>query len=292
MSDRAYSRTKGSLPFHGLAGLALVAIFWSLNWSLSGLRTHWAFFPLWLGYCLTVDGLVYLRKGTSLLTRDRLKYLGLFVVSALVWWLFETLNYRLENWHYDGSQYLSSLEFNLWATLNFTTVVPAVFGSAELASTFSFVRNAGRGPVIRPDRRTTIAFFATGIAMFALMMAWPRVFFPFAWLSIYFVLEPVNIWLKNRSLAEGVRSGDWRPVLSLWIGVLTTGFFWEMWNFFSYPKWIYHIPWGECCRIFEMPLLGYGGYLPFALELYAMYHLLAGLLGQKRTDYVRVAPEE
>jgi hypothetical protein len=35
-----------------------------------------------------------------------------------------------------------------------------------------------------------------------------------------------------------------------------------------------------------MPLLGYGGYLPFALELFAMYHLILGLVGQKKTDYV------
>ena len=35
-----------------------------------------------------------------------------------------------------------------------------------------------------------------------------------------------------------------------------------------------------------MPLLGYGGYLPFALELFAMYHLIVGLAGQKKTDYV------
>ena len=36
-----------------------------------------------------------------------------------------------------------------------------------------------------------------------------------------------------------------------------------------------------------MPLLGYGGYLPFALELYALYHWTVGLLGNKKTDYVK-----
>jgi hypothetical protein len=38
-----------------------------------------------------------------------------------------------------------------------------------------------------------------------------------------------------------------------------------------------------------MPLLGYGGYLPFALELFAMYHLIVGLLGEKDSRYVRLA---
>jgi len=40
-----------------------------------------------------------------------------------------------------------------------------------------------------------------------------------------------------------------------------------------------------------MPSLGYGGYLPFALELYALYHLLVGLFGDKTSDFVRVMPE-
>jgi hypothetical protein len=37
-----------------------------------------------------------------------------------------------------------------------------------------------------------------------------------------------------------------------------------------------------------MPLLGYGGYLPFALELYALYHLVVGLRGEKDSDYIRL----
>jgi hypothetical protein len=64
-----------------------------------------------------------------------------------------------------------------------------------------------------------------------------------------------------------------------------------MWNYFSYPKWIYHVPWGNWLHIFEMPLLGYGGYLPFALELYALYHWISGLFGNKTTDYIKVLPE-
>ena len=120
------------------------------------------------------------------------------------------------------------------------------------------------------------------------MLVWPAVFFPFLWISVYFILEPVNIWLGHRSLADATTTGDWRPVISLWLGVLLTAFFWEMWNYLSLPKWIYHVPWGNWLHIFEMPLLGYGGYLPFSLELYAVYHLVAGLLGERRSDYIRL----
>ncbi len=284
------AENKSAFPLHGWLGLVLAAAFWALNWKLSGPRTHWGFFPMWLGYCLTVDGLVLWRTGTSLLTRSRRKYVSLFLVSAPVWWLFEALNVRTRNWIYVGADGFSSLGFGLWTTLSFTTVIPAVFGSAELMSSFSLVRRLGRrGPILRPDRATTAGFFMAGWTMLVLMLAWPQFFFPFLWLSIYFILEPINVWLGHRSLAEWTKAGDWRPVISLWLGVLLTGLFWELWNFYSFPKWIYSVPWVGSPKLFEMPVLGYGGYLPFSLELYAIYHVLAGLFGEKDTDYIRVS---
>jgi hypothetical protein len=279
---------KSKFPLHGWLGLALVALFWTLNWSLNGLRTHWGFFPLWLGYCLTVDALVLWRTGTSLLTRSWRKYIGLFLVSAPVWWLFEAMNLRTQNWFYDGAEFFSPLTYGLLTTLSFTTVIPAVFGSAELMASFDLVKRLQRGPVISTDKRTTVGFFVAGWLMLASMLIWPRVFFPFLWLSLYFIFEPINVWIGNRSLAEWTQKGDWRPVVSLWLGVLLTAFFWEMWNFYSYPKWIYEVPWGNWMHIFEMPALGYGGYLPFALELYALYHLVMGVLGKPQDDYVRL----
>jgi hypothetical protein len=286
------STSDRQLAPHGWVGLGLVAVFWTLNWTLPGPRTHWAFFPLWLGYCLTIDSLVLLRSGTSLLTRDWKKYIGLFLISAPIWWLFEAANWRLQNWVYLGSNLFTGPEFFSWATLNFTTVIPAVFGSAELMNTYDFIKRFKHGPVIRGDMPTSRVFFASGVIMLVLMWAWPKVFFPFLWLSIYFILEPINIWLGNRSLAHWTEKGDWRPVLALWCGVLFTAFFWEMWNYFSYPKWVYHVPWGGWLKIFEMPLLGYGGYLPFSLELFAMYNLVVGLLGHKDTEYVQITPQK
>jgi hypothetical protein len=124
--------------------------------------------------------------------------------------------------------------------------------------------------------------------MLALLVAWPRYFFLFLWLSVFFILEPINAALGFRTLAHWTKDGDWTPVAALWAGVLICGFFWEMWNFFSFPKWIYTVPFANFCHIFEMPLLGYGGYLPFALELYALYNLVTGLFRATRLDYVRL----
>jgi hypothetical protein len=289
---RKLTLIRAGLPLHGWIGLGLALLFWSVNWTWEGPRTQWAFFPMWLGYCLTVDGLVFWRKGNSLLTRDWRKYIGLFLISAPVWWAFELLNLRTQNWEYLGIHAFSSLAYAFWTTLSFTTVVPAVFGSAELLASFSFIKRIGKGPILRPDRPTTAAFFVAGWVMLALLLLWPEIFFPFIWMSPFFVIEPVNVWLGNRTLAEWTKFGDWRPVIALWAGVLATAFFWEMWNYFSYPKWIYHVAWGGWLHIFEMPVLGYGGYLPFALELYAFYHLITGLFGRGQASYLRIHPDE
>ena len=57
------------------------------------------------------------------------------------------------------------------------------------------------------------------------------------------------------------------------VGALICGFFWEMWNYFSLARWTYTIPFVQRFHLFEMPILGYGGYLPFGLAC-----LLAGRL--------------
>ena len=69
---------KSRFPAYGWLGLVLALVFWLLNWTLPGTRTHMGFFPMWLGYCLTVDGLVCWSRSTSLITRSWRKYIGLF----------------------------------------------------------------------------------------------------------------------------------------------------------------------------------------------------------------------
>jgi len=278
-------RTARRLPIQSWIGLLLIAVCWPLNWLLPGLRTHLLFFPLWLGYILTVDGLVMLRKGTSQWTRSRARFVGLFFASVLAWWLFEALNERAQNWRYIGRENFTAPQFFVLATFSFSTVTPAVFETAELVSTFL---HRVRGPVIRPTRPTLVAFFVAGWLMLALLLAWPRYFFPFMWLAVFFILEPINAALGFSSLSRWTRDGNWGPVVALWLGTLTCGFFWEMWNFFSFPKWTYTIPFVDFLRIFEMPALGYGGYLPFGIEVYALYNLITGVLRNVRSDYVQV----
>lgn len=273
-------------PSYGWLGIVLVTLFWTLNWRLEGLRTHWGFFPLWLGYSLFVDAVNRYRTGTSLATRNTAAYIALFFISAPSWWIFEILNSRVHNWEYLGRDVFVGINYMVLTTISFTTVMPAVFGSAELFASIKWLQRMKRGLTIRSHSKNAFVFFVIGVVMLLSLLMWPLYFFPFMWISIFFILEPINIWLGHVTLAKWTNKSDWRPIIALWLGALMCGFFWELWNFYSYPKWIYHVPWFDFLRIFEMPLLGYGGYLPFSLELFALYHLVAGLLGKKDFQFI------
>jgi hypothetical protein len=262
-----------TMPAHGWLGIALVALIWPLNWSLEGMRTHLLFGPLWLGYVLAVDGWCALRNGNSVLTRDRRTFWTMFALSAPVWWLFELINERLQNWEYIGREQFTDFEYFVLASVSFSTVVPAVLVTAELVRGMPFIERFVRGPVVRPTLRLELGLALAGLVMLAAMLAWPRACYPFAWTSLVLLLEPLARRMGRRSLLDDLARGDWRPWASLWIAGLACGFFWEMWNAFSYPKWVYHIPGVGFGRVFEMPILGYLGYLPFSLELFLLAQL-------------------
>ncbi|HEX7557091.1 MAG TPA: hypothetical protein VF338_10740, partial [Leptolinea sp.] len=201
------------LPVWGWCGFILIAIFWPVNWLMGGTRTIWAFFPLWTGFSLIVDGLVFFRTGTSQIQRSKPGFISLFLISAPSWWLFEYLNHRVQNWYYAGVEGFTNYEFFLLSTLNFSTVMPAIFGSAELISSFDWPKRVQISIRIPRSNRSVACFFIIGLIMLTLLLIWPVIFFPFMWLSIYFILEPINLWLGNPSLFDFADKKEWRPVL-------------------------------------------------------------------------------
>ncbi len=267
-------KNSASWPPRLAVGLLLVSVCWPLSWALPGLRTHVLFFPLWLGYILIVDAWVERRAGASLWSRSRAGFWALFIASAPAWWLFELFNWRLGNWIYLGREEFSDVEFFLWSTLNFSIVIPAVFETAALVRTFAWVDRRSGGPRVTVSPAALATYAAAGGLMLGALLAWPRPLFPLTWLALVFLLDPIARATGRTSLLDHLRLGDWRPALSLALGALICGFFWELWNIYSYPKWIYQIPYFDFAHVFEMPLLGYLGYLPFGLELYPLTHLL------------------
>jgi len=290
LAENAISRhiDRRSFAIHGWIGLVLIGVFWTLNWTLPGTRTFWAFFPLWLGYCLTVDAINLWRNGTSLMARNWRKYIGLFLVSAPVWWLFEVLNWRVQNWHYLGRDLINNWQYVLFASISFSIVIPAVFGTAELVRSFGFVQRLKPWLVIRPDRRTTMIFFGMGCFNVSPSAALAEIFLlAFVDLSLFY--SGANQRL-DREPFVGRLDQEWglAPGCQSLPGRIGDRFFLGDVEFNSFPKWVYTVPYVNVLHIFEMPLLGYGGYLPFACELFAIYNLITGWLYRHQSPYVKL----
>jgi hypothetical protein len=256
------------LPARAWLGLASIALAWPASWCLSGLRTHLLFFPLWLGYVLFLDGWTERRDGSSLWTRAPRGFALLFALSVPLWWAFEAANGVLGNWEYLGREHFGDVEYAFLCSLAFSTVVPAVLVSAEWARGLAWIRRLSPGPRVVPTRGLRVGLVAVGAVLLALTLSFPRACYPGIWIVGVLLLEPLVLARGRRGLTAELRRGDWRPWLALWTGGLLCGFFWELWNWRSYPKWTYHTPGVGGPRLFEMPLAGYLGYLPFALEVY------------------------
>ena len=91
------------------------------------------------------------------------------------------------------------------------------------------------------------------------------------------ILEPVAYAIRYPSLLADVAKNGWTRLFAVMAATLVTGFWWEMWNVFSLPKWTYEIPYVGFWHIFEMPLLGYLGYPCFGIVVFS-YAAIALLL--------------
>lgn len=275
----AHSKSK-TLPLHFFIGLGLALFFWIASWLHLGFLGEYAFFPQWLGYILTVDALVAMRKGSSLLRRAPREFVALFFLSAPIWWLFEGLNNFVGNWHYLTAAHYSFEEIVLISSIDFSTVIPAVFETTELLLTFRMFTSLRTSRHFHMTPRLAWLLMYIGAFAFAAVVLFPRYAFPLTWIWLVLLVDPLN-WLRGRdSLIGLIAQGDWRLVVSLAIAGTICGVFWEMWNYLAMPKWYYTVPFVGFGKIFEMPIMGYGGYTPFAWELFALYRYIWGLLGR------------
>ncbi len=267
-------------------GLMLLAVAWPLAWFGNPPLSEHTFFPIWLGYVLSIDGVVLRRTGSSLLSRSRVEFVGLFVASVPLWWLFEIANHFIGNWNYIHADEANWLQTRLEASFSFSTVIPAIFVTAEFYKSTRLGRKSWKIWRIDVSQRGLLAIAFVGLALFVLSLAVPRYFFPFVWIGIFFALDPVNALLGQPSITRQVARNQWDTVVLLFAAGITCGFFWEMWNYWSAPKWVYDISYAERFHLFEMPALGYGGYFPFALEVYAIYQFLRWIVGKRNHSFL------
>ncbi|HEV7449192.1 MAG TPA: hypothetical protein VGP13_01505 [Candidatus Paceibacterota bacterium] len=248
-----------------LASLVWTVFWWALAWSNAPLLSEYSFFPLWLGYIGSINAISELLYKDSLLKRLGWRFAWLFIISMPLWWFFEYLNTIVLNWHYLYRP-ISELHYFLQSSIDFSTVIPAVLSVAFL---FEKIMR-GRLDYKNATWPKSIAWISLiiGILAFALMPWRPDLLFPFVWLAPLLVLDPISYWLGFPSILGHLAHGKWSKVMAIALAALFTGFWWEMWNFWSYPKWYYTIPYVGFLKVFEMPMLGYGGYLFFGLIIW------------------------
>jgi hypothetical protein len=286
--------TRGSvarrrIPYRLIVGLTLIAIWWPIAWLQWRPLSDYYFFPLWLGYVLTVDGLVEWRTGTSAWVRSHTTFILLFPMSAAFWWIFEGLNEFLGNWHYIHPDGTGRVYYFVTSTLSFATLIPAVIGTIELLSSF---RVGERIPGLghwRFGSSGLLRFQIAGLVILVLITVWPQFFFALVWLSLFFIIEPLNQRIDQTSLWQYARNNTWGPIYNVMLGTTLTGFFWEMWNVYSNPKWFYDVPFVHFLEIFEMPILGYFGYMPFGLEVISFTAFVLWVFGHRPQRYLRIS---
>jgi hypothetical protein len=205
-------------------------------------------------------------------------FLLLFPLSAAFWWFFEYLNRFVQNWYYVGGQF-GPWEYFWYATLPFSTVLPAVMGTQEWLLSFSWPARKFRNYLSikcnRPKRLAWAVLFITGVGL-AGIGVWPNHLFPLLWVSPLLIIVSLQNIFEDSHIFSRMPHGDWRHVLTAALAALICGFFWEMWNYYSLAKWKYSIPFVHRYQIFEMPVLGYAGYLPFGLQCAVIAHIFRG----------------
>jgi len=278
------SGTSKKIPLYGYLGVLIIVVAEALLFSGNQIVGRWFTPIVWTGYILFIDGLVYAVRSRSLLMTDRLELLVIVVVSIGAWWLCEFYNAPrfwksdLELWwHYHN------LEPNLmlrragydWA---FATIFPLLFITAELFTVTIFQRS-NAGARIRFSKPVLIGFIALGVVG----VVWPLLFpsawlAPVIWLSFIFLVDPINALRGWPSIAGDLARGDWRRLWSLLAAGLLCGFLWEFFNYWAISKWTYTVPYLGNVKIFEMPVLGFLGFPPFAVECWVIYIFVRSLL--------------
>lgn len=271
-------------PAWGWLGVAAMGAMWVLAWT----RFEWfapfqphTFTPLWLSYIVVVNALTCRQAGRCLLVDEWRRLPSLFAASAAFWWFFEYLNRFVQNWRYLGIDSFTPLEYLFFASCAYATVLPAVLSTEEYLHAVGYGKRADQHRLSRLKAGRRRLLMAASAISLMLVGIFPAILFPLLWLA------PLGVaW----GLMEEARPLGRRPslgtVVRLAAAALVCGFFWELWNWHSLAKWVYSVSYVGRFKLFEMPVLGYFGYLSFGWEC----GLMAAFLPQWRAFLLRRWP--
>ena len=233
----------------------------------------------WWGYLLMLDALIQARSGRSPFIGRPARFCGWTLMSTLFWLLFEAYNLRLKNWEYVGLPQ-EPLQRITGYLLSFATIQPGLFLTAIALGSFGrFARARCRPWIITARGLRLSAAIGAGCLLVPPLLpaALGRYLFAPVWIGFILQLEPLNHRIGAPSLLRDLSAGRPGNGLRLLLAGYLCGFLWEFWNYWAAAKWIYHVPYLPSVTLFEMPVIGFLGFGPFALEYYVMYATILGL---------------
>jgi hypothetical protein len=271
---------------HGWVGLGVIVAAEILLFRGDRFVGAWFTPIVWTGYVLVLDGVVARLTGESLLADRRAELLGVALASIACWWLFEWYNAPRfwrggadavgRWWQYQNLEpnpLLRRVGYD-WA---FATIFPALFLTARALAVIVFADLRIR-PARLPRWALSLSIVSGAFAVvlpLAVVSPW---LVPLVWVGWALLLEPINYHRGAASWLRGLERGDASHVAALLASGLVCGALWEFWNYWAITKWTYTVPYLPRVRLFEMPVLGYLGFPPFALESYAMYNFLRSVI--------------
>ncbi|MGH7277971.1 MAG: hypothetical protein ACREJG_04715, partial [Candidatus Rokuibacteriota bacterium] len=163
------------------------------------------------------------------------------------------------------------------------TIFPALFltAAALRASVFAGLRVRPWRPGPGVIRSCVVAGAVCVVLPLAIVSPW---LVPLVWIGWALLLEPLNHRAGRPSWLGDLARGDASRLAALLASGAICGLLWEFWNYWAITKWTYTVPYLGHVKVFEMPVLGYLGFPPFALECYAMYVWLRGHLVRERSE--------
>ncbi len=289
--------TKVKLPFWFWFGL----VCWATSLTLLSLHLkqpawfiHWSDVPLFWGAVLMLDGWVYKRAGgKSLVAVLPQELIGIGVASMTGWMIFEFMNFFVDdNWYYPWGNILDREEFLLYAFIVSSGLLPLAFEWYLLFLTFPKLADRfSRGIKITFSPAVKNILLALSIISMLAAGLFPNILFFVLWVSppvvLGVVLNKIGVWTPF----DPISKGNWGPVLLSALTYFVAGFCLEGQNYLSAihdgqvalftndpAYWQYSLPYVNAAHVFEMPILGYFGYLPFGVYCWLWWIATATLL--------------
>lgn len=289
---------KKKLPTWFWFGLLIFGVSLGFLWTKAEqpkIIVDWLLIPLFWGIIFIVDAWVYRRSGGKSIIAERPQTLVAIAVCSIGGWLlFEFLNFFvLKNWYYPAGDFISKQQFLIYSMLGSSALLTIVFEWYMLLRTFKKLSvKYTEGPKVKISKSVWKVVLIICLISLLAIPFFPNQLFLLIWLvpmlSLISVLSLRNKWTPVTPLEKG----NWSALALIALAYFIQGVLYECWNYFggyhladgtvktfNPGYWIYSVPYVDVLHVFEMPLLGLFGYLPFGVYCWVAWLVFAHMLG-------------